>query len=152
MGWSMRGQNLLQWLNSTLIKIRQHSDRPIILRWHPGDWKNFPKDIRFDQMGVTLSPQQRHITADLVNCWALVCHNSTPSAVAPIEGIPAFITDDPGYSQGGDVANTDLSLIETPNMPDREQWIRKLAQCHWSFEDLRSGRCWAHMRNWVKVP
>jgi hypothetical protein len=151
MGWSMRGQNLLQWLNSTLIKIRQHSDRPIILRWHPGDWKNFPKDIRFDQMGVTMSPQQRHITADLVNCWALVCHNSTPSAVAPIEGIPAFITDDPGYSQGGDVANTDFSLIETPNMPDREQWIRKLAQCHWSFEDLRSGRCWAHMRNWVKV-
>ena len=71
--------------------------------------------------------------------------------VAPIEGVPAFITDNPGYSQGGDIANTDLSMIETPNMPDREQWIRKLAQCHWSFEDLRSGRCWAHMRNWVKI-
>jgi hypothetical protein len=99
---------------------------------------------------VTLSPQDRHITADLVNCWALVCHNSTPSAVAPIEGIPAFITDDPGYSQGGDVANTDLSLIENPVMPDRDQWIRRLAQCHWSFEDLRSGRQWAHMRQWVR--
>ena len=42
-------------------------------------------------------------------------------------------------------------LIENPNMPDREVWIRKLAQCHWSFADLRSGRCWAHMRQWVKV-
>jgi hypothetical protein len=151
MGWSMRGQNLMEWLDNTFIKIRQHSDRPIVLRWHPGDWKNFPAGVNFTQFGVTLSPQDRHITEDLVNCWALVCHNSTPSAVAPIEGIPAFITDDPSYSQGGDIANTDLSRIETPDMPDREQWIRKLAQCHWSFEDLRSGRCWAHMRNWVKT-
>jgi hypothetical protein len=68
-----------------------------------------------------------------------------------IEGIPAFITDDPGYCQAGDVANRDFSLIESPWMPDREQWIRKLAQCHWSFEDTQSGRCWAHMRNWVKT-
>jgi hypothetical protein len=150
MGWSMRGQNLIEWLDTTFAKTRQHSDRPIILRWHPGDWKNFPTGVDFTQFGVTMSPQGRHITEDLINCWALVCHNSTPSAVAPIEGIPAFITDDPSYSQGGDIANTDLSRIETPNMPDREQWIRKLAQCHWSFEDLRSGRCWAHMRQWVK--
>jgi hypothetical protein len=151
MGWSMRGQNLMQWFESTLTKIRQHSDRPIILRWHPGDWKNFPKNINFSRYNVTLSPQERHITQDLINCWALVVHNSTPSSVAVIEGIPSFITDDPGYCQAGDVANTDLSLIENPNLPDREQWIRKLAQCHWSFEDLRSGRQWAHMRQWVKV-
>ena len=152
LGWSMRGTDLMKWLERTLGQIRAHSDRPILIRWHPGDWKAFPNyKSTLDKFGVIVSPQGRHITEDLVNCWALVCHNSTPSAVAPIEGIPAFITDDPAYSQGGDVANTDLSLIETPNMPDREQWIRKLAQCHWSFEDLRSGRCWAHMRNWVKV-
>ena len=150
MGWSMRGVNLMTWLDETFNKIRQYSDRPIILRWHPGDWKNFPTNADFKRFNVTLSPQDRHITQDLVNCWALVCHNSTPSAVAPIEGIPAFITDDPNYSQGGDIANTDFSLIENPCMPDREQWIRKLAQCHWSFADLKSGRCWAHMRNYVK--
>ena len=150
MGWSMRGYNLMQWLEETLAKIRKYSDRPIIIRWHPGDWKNFPPGFNASKFNVTLSPQTRHITEDLVNCWALVCHNSTPSAVAPIEGIPAFITDLPEYSQGGDIANIDFSLLENPNMPDREQWIRKLAQCHWSFEDLRSGRCWAHMRQWVK--
>jgi hypothetical protein len=151
LGWSMRGTDLMKWLKKTLGQIRAHSDRPILIRWHPGDWKAFPNyKSTLDKFGVTVSPHGRHITEDLVNCWALVCHNSTPSAVAPIEGIPAFITDDPSYSQGGDIANTDLSLIETPNMPDREQWIRKLAQCHWSFEDLKSGRCWAHMRNWVK--
>jgi len=152
MGWSMRGQNLMAWLENTFANIRRYSDRPIIIRWHPGDWKNYPKyDAVLKKYRVTISPQERHITQDLVNCWALVCHNSTPSAVAPIEGVPAFITDDPSYSQGGDIANTDFSRLENPLMPDREQWIKKLAQCHWSFEDLRSGRCWSHMRNWVKV-
>lgn len=152
MGWSMRGQNLMAWLETTFTNIRRYSDRPIVIRWHPGDWKNYPKyDAVLKKYRVTISSQEKHITQDLVNCWALVCHNSTPSAVAPIEGIPAFITDDPSYSQGGDVANTDFSKLENPNLLDREQWIRKLAQCHWSFEDLRSGRCWAHMRNYVKV-
>jgi hypothetical protein len=141
----------MSWLKRTLRAIRENTDRPIVLRWHPGDWKAYPKyKSTLAKFGVTVSPQDRHITQDLVNCWALVCHNSTPSAVAPIEGIPAFITDDPLYSQGGDVANTDFSRLENPSMPDREQWIRKLAQCHWSFADLKSGRQWAHMRQWVK--
>jgi hypothetical protein len=152
LGWSMRGYNLMTWLETVFTKIRQYSDRPIVIRWHPGDWKAYPNYAGLlTKYQAVVSPQGKHITEDLINCWALVCHNSTPSAVAPIEGIPSFITDDPSYSQAGDIANIDFSLLETPNMPDREQWIRKLAQCHWSFEDLRSGRCWDHMRQWVKL-
>ena len=152
LGWSMRGHDLMSWLTQTIGTIKQHTDRPIVMRWHPGDWKAYPRyaDL-LRNYNVTLSPQGRHITEDLINCWALVCHNSTPSAVAPIEGIPSFITDDPLYSQAGDIANNNLALIESPNMPDREQWIKKLAQCHWSFDDLRSGRCWAHMRQWIQT-
>jgi hypothetical protein len=151
LGWSMRGVNLMSWLEQTFVNIRQNSNRPIVIRWHPGNWKDYPNyEPMLKKYHATVSPQGKHIIEDLKNCWALVCHNSTPSAVAPIEGIPAFITDLPEYSQGGDIANTDFSLLENPNMPDREQWIKKLAQCHWSFEDVRSGRCWEHMRQWVK--
>jgi hypothetical protein len=152
MGWSMRGQNLVSWLKTTIKQIRAHSDRPLRVRWHPGDWKNYPqfaKEIR-SLKKITVSPQERHILEDLQDCWALVCHNSTPSSVAMIEGVPAFITDDPGYCQAGDVANTNFSQLENPVMPDRDFWIQKLAQCHWSFEDLKSGRCWSHMRNYVR--
>lgn len=151
MGWSMRGFNLMTWLQDTFTEIRKYSARPIVIRWHPGDWKSFPLyEKLLKQYNATISPQTRHITEDLINCWALVCHNSTPSSVATIEGIPAFITDDPRYCQAGDIANRDFSLLEQPSMPDRDLWIRKLAQCHWSFEDTKSGRCWAHMRNYVK--
>ncbi len=149
-GWSMRGQDVMAWLDTTYHKIRQYTDRPIKLRWHPGDKKNYPVNLDLTHWNVTLSPIQRPIMEDLRDCWALVCHNSSPSSVAAIEGIPVFITDDPSYCQAGEVANTDFSLLENPQMPDREHWIRKIAQCHWSFDDLQSGRCWSHMRQWVK--
>ena len=149
MGWSMRGLNLMEWLDNTFTQIRKYSDRPIRLRWHPGDWKNFPVGVDLSKFNAVMSPQERHITEDLRSCWAVVCHNSTPSSVAIIEGIPAFITDDPGYCQAGDVANTDFARLENPHMPDRDHWIRKLAQCHWSFNDVRTGRCWSHMREWI---
>lgn len=152
LGWSMRGFDLAQWLERTFSEIRKHSDRPIVIRWHPGDWKNFPKyQDMLSQYQARVSPQEKHILEDLVDCWALVCHNSTPSAVATIEGVPAFITDDPAYCQAGPMVNTDFSQLENPVMPNREQWIKQLAQCHWSFEDLRSGRCWNHMRQYVRV-
>jgi hypothetical protein len=150
MGWSMRGVDLMSWLEQTLGMIRTHTDRPVVIRWHPGDWKNYVKYEKImSKYKVMLSPQHRHITADLVNCWALICHNSTPAAVASIEGIPVFVTDDPSYCQAGDVVNTDFARLENPHMPDREHWIRKLAQCHWSFNDVRTGRCWSHMREWI---
>lgn len=155
-GWSMRGQDFEKWLGSTLDLIRRSSDRPIRLRWHPGNYKDLP---RYQQLlhkytkrfGVEISREHSQIQDDLENCWALVCHNSTPSAVATIEGIPAFITDRPGYCQAGEVANTDFSKLENPDLPDRDLWIKKLAQCHWNFDDLKSGRCWNHMRQWIKI-
>ena len=151
LGWSMRGVDLMGWLEETFKKIKTYSDRPIVIRWHPGDWKAFPQyQHLLKKYNVTLSPMEKHITEDLIDCWALICHNSTPSSVATIEGIPAFITDEPGYCQAGDIANTDFSKLENPLMPDREQWIKKIAQCHWKFEDTKSGKCWEHMRQWVK--
>jgi FlaA1/EpsC-like NDP-sugar epimerase len=65
-----------------------------------------------------------------------------------LEGVPVFVTD-PVRSQCRDIANTDLSQIETPSMPDRTAWLQRISQFHWSHADLVSGRCWAHMRQWV---
>ena len=42
------------------------------------------------------------------------------------------------------------ALIAHKVVDPREKWIRKIAQCHWSFTDLRSGACWQHMKRFVK--
>ena len=151
-GWSMQGRSVLDWAADTLIDLRNHTDRPIRVRTHPGDKKarSYIGSFRpADTLKrVTLSDPASTLMEDLRNCWAVVNHNSSPAVAAAIEGVPIFVTD-PASSQAKQVANTDLSHIEMPDLPDRDQWIQRLSQFHWSHDDLSSGRCWCHMRQWV---
>jgi len=77
-----------------------------------------------------------------------VNYNSSPVVGAAIEGIPIFVMDALN-SQCKDIANTDLSRIENPQMPDRLRWIERLSMFHWNFDELTSGECWAHMRKFI---
>jgi hypothetical protein len=38
-----------------------------------------------------------------------------------------------------DVANTDLANIETPHMPNRENWLVNYAHTEWTVDEIRSG-------------
>lgn len=147
-GWSMKGFDVVSWLNQTVKEIRKHTDRPIVVRPHPGD-KNAKTYLNFKSMHWTLS-QNASILDDFNNAWAVITYNSTPGVAASIEGIPAFVTDPvPKTSQAFGVANTDLSTIETPAMPERQAWIERLAMCHWSYDELSSGAAWSHFKKYV---
>ncbi len=148
-GWSMRGLSTLEWLDKTIYQIRQYSrKRPIIVRAHPGD-KKIKSMLTINYKNVHLSTKERLID-DLRNAWATVVYNSSPSVASLIEGIPTFLTDPvPQHSQTYGVANTDLSNLENPGMPDRQAWIEKLSMCHWNFSELRSGEAWQFFRKYV---
>ena len=36
-GWSMQNLKVTDWISSTVTELRKHTDRPIIVRGHPGD-------------------------------------------------------------------------------------------------------------------
>lgn len=147
-GWSMKGLTVTDFFRDTVKQIRQHTDRPIVVRTHPGDRKSTIYSQQLIGKNVTLS-QNKSLVNDLQNSWASVVYNSSPSVASVIEGVPCFVID-PNYSQSADVANLDLSNIENPNMPERLEWVQKLAQCHWNFNDLRTGEAWKHMRQWAR--
>lgn len=154
-GWSMGDFDVQDWAISTITTLRQHTDRPIIIRGHPGDRaakqyldptnplcriRNLP-NVSFSNFNNTL-------VEDLHKCWAVVNHNSSPVVGAAIEGYPIFITD-PEKSQSAEVANTDLSQIENPILHDRQRWVERLSMFHWNFDELRSGECWSHMKKFI---
>jgi hypothetical protein len=144
-GWSMNGYSVVDWVNDTVEKIRKYSDRPIVVRGHPGD-KNAINYLKQKGVTWTLSKNEK-ITKDLKKAWATVTYNSSPGVASAIEGIPVFVTDpNPKMSQAYDVANTDLGQIENPRLFERQSWIEKLSMCHWKFDELSSGKCWAHLR------
>jgi len=147
-GWSMGGLNVIDWLNSTIQQIRKYSKRPIVVRAHPGD-KKIKQILKINHHAVYSSTNENFVD-DLKNCWATVVYNSSPSVASIIEGVPAFVTDPiPEHSQSFSIANTDLSMIESPAMLERQLWVEKLAMCHWKFDELKSGAAWDFFKRYI---
>lgn len=151
-GWSMGKYNVIDWLFNTIESIRKYSDRPIVVRPHPGDKKasEYLKNTRLKRLiNVRISTPGTDLSVDLKNTWAVVNHNSS-SIVGPIiQGYYAFITD-PEKSQCAEVANNDLSLIENPNKYDRNKWLERISMFHWKFSELEDGSAWRHIRNYCQ--
>lgn len=147
-GWSMKGRDVMDWLKQTIAEIRTYSNRPIVVRGHPGD-RRVRDYLKINLPNVSISKNE-NILEDLHKAWATVTYNSSPGVASAIEGVPVFVTDPVATnSQAFPVANTDLSTIEDPVMPDREQWIRSISMSHFSFEDLESGEAWKVIREYV---
>lgn len=147
-GWSMKGISVVDFFHRTVNDIRKYSNRPIIVRTHPGDKKSIYYSKELKGKNITLS-QNKSLIDDLRNAWATVVYNSSPSVASIIEGVPAFLID-PEYSQAAPVSNLTLSNIENPQFSDRLPWVQSLAQCHWNDADLTSGEAWKHMRNYLR--
>jgi hypothetical protein len=147
-GWSMKGVSVISWLEQIVSEIKKYSDRPIVVRGHPGD-KAAVKYLR-DKPGKYTVSENQHIIDDFRNAWAVINYNSTPAVAAVIEGIPAFVTDPiPQTSQAYAVANLNLNKIESPELKDRQPWIERLAMCHWHFGELSDGTAWRHMKKFI---
>jgi len=151
MGWSMDGLAVINWLHVLLQDLRRWTDRKVLVRFHPGDKKisKHVQQLRAIGHKVDISSPTSTLLKDLHDAYAVISYNSSPAVVAAIEGVPIFVLD-PLRSQSAEVANRNLKDIETPSYDfDRETWLRRLAMMHWRLDELRSGECWQHMRNWV---
>lgn len=143
-GWSMGRTMVQDWLDNCVTEIRKYSNRPIIVRKHPGDKRQH--QLNFSDQ-YTISKNLRLIN-DLENCWATVTYNSSPGIASLIQGIPTFVTDkESKRSQTWPICNTDLRFIDTPTMLDRTDWINRISQCHWNDDEVASGLAWKFMRD-----
>ena len=153
-GWNMFGNDQEHWLDKTVDKIRKlDAKRPIVIRMHPGDGTRFKQiekiQKRHAHNRVTISTND-NIRDDLVNCWCTVGYNSTPNVVAAIEGVPGYV-EDPQHSWASDVAFNNLNQLLNPPLPDRSEWIHKIANIHWSNDEVRTGQLWSAIKNYISA-
>ena len=152
-GWAMGTLDLNSWIFTTCQEIRKYSNRPIVIRLHPGDRQTQSQvpqmklRIQAQLHNVTLSTQ-KDLDDDLKNCHAVVNHNSSSIVGPVVKGFSAFITD-PIKSQCAEVAHTDFSLIDTPIEFDRLAWLERISMFHWKFSELVDGSAWKHIRQYV---
>lgn len=140
-GFSMKALNPMDWLDQKIREVRQHSQRHIIVRPHPGDYR--PNDfVKYrQQSGLTIvNPTTAHLKENLTGAHAAVFFNSSASVAAVCAGIPIFVDDNSCVAWK--VANRDVAYIESPWIFEREQWLYDLATAHWSDQDAQAGRIW----------
>lgn len=123
-----------EWLIDAREKIKNRTERHIVFRPHP-----LAKGNRLDGCGFS----QRSLAEDLREAHCCVTFNSNSAVEAVIEGVPAFAFD--VGSMALSVANTDWDKIESPELPDRKQWLNDLAYTQWTPEEMRKGVAWNHL-------
>jgi len=129
---------LEQYVLETVQRLRQHTDRKIIVRSHPRCI--LPAQLRLDNVVYEI-PKQIDNTYDdfdlnFSNAWAVVSWSSNPGIHAVLNGIPAFVGE---QSLAYDVANHDFSTINSPKTPDRQQWLNDYAHTEWTTEEIAQG-------------
>tara|TARA_R110000851_G_scaffold79554_2_gene175157 strand:+ start:1491 stop:2336 length:846 start_codon:yes stop_codon:yes gene_type:complete len=127
------------WVSASIDTIRQHTDREIIVRPHPRCplvYNNLKyKDVSIQQPQLVKGSYDDY-DLQYKNAWSVVNWSSNPGVQAVREGVPAFVGQS---SLAHNVASEDLTQIENPLMPDRQQWINDLAHTEYTIAEIAQG-------------
>ena len=127
----------IAWLTETARKIRQHSDKPIVIRPHPRQRiANIPGCVIESPRPIPGTYDSFDYDQCLKTTWAVINYNSGPGTQAILNGVPAFVG---ATSLAAPVGNLDIADIENPLRPDRTQWIEQLAHTEWTIAEIESG-------------
>ena len=145
-GWSMKGVDMAQWTYDTVHRLRELTDRPILVRPHPKHQMDLSGLHGLN--GVRQSLDGSKLQQDLAGAWAAVFHNSSSSVAAVLAGIPVFADDDDCVAWA--VANHDIRLIDDPVMPDRDQWLYDLCAAHYTDHESQTGEIYRKFLPFIK--
>lgn len=152
-GFAMKTLSPVAWLENKIAEIRKYTNRPIVIRPHPGkfDMTDFAKfqAKAYVKWGVTvIHPAQSTLIDNLRQAHSAVFFNSSASVAAALEGVPVFV-DDPSAVTWS-VAHHSVNEIESPRIFDRSQWIRDLSAAHWSDADGASGQIYQKFKSFLQ--
>lgn len=144
-GWKTSGKNILlvapsekpcdyygidkdQWVADTVNTLKQHTDRPIVVREKGDRSERTTSNVIYDAFDQDV--------------FAVVTYNSIAAIESIAYGIPAFAL---APTAADPVCSDDLSKIETPYYPDSEfvyRWLSSLAYGQYHLDELLNGEAW----------
>jgi hypothetical protein len=122
---SFYGITLDEWMQTTIDTLKQHTDRPILVRERPAS--------RWDR-------KTQRAEDWLMDVHAVVTFNSSAATECILAGVPVFVTAPANAARP--VSNLDLGMIETPWFPtddERHAWACHLAYGQFHTTELANG-------------
>lgn len=127
-----------QWVEQVIQQLKPYTDRPVEVRLKP---------LRSERVSTKTMDAA---LADNVHC--LITYNSIAAVEALMAGKPAIVL---GQNAASVVAETDLTKIERPNIPNRDEmdaYMAHLAYCQFTVHELRSGFAWSTVNESSELP
>lgn len=125
----------LKWLKWAAGELKK-SGRHVVFRPHPLARHACPPIWGCEYSTGPLSE-------DLKRAWGVFTFNSNSGVEALLEGVPVWAFD--RGSMVWEEASHDFTDPEKPFMRGRDQWLRNLAYCQWTLDEMRKGEAWAHL-------
>ncbi|MBB4006280.1 glycosyltransferase family protein [Allorhizobium taibaishanense] len=142
---AMRGMDVCQWLGATARSVRRLTDRPIIVRPHPG-MKN--EDFATLQAELAKVPNLQISGLDslssvdeLARAHCTICYTSSFALDSLLAGVPVITLS--RFNIAAPVCSRRIEDVVDPPLPEREQLFYDIAYAHWTPEEIRSGEVWA---------
>ena len=125
---------MAQWVERTVTKLKNYTDRKIIIRPHPrctfslnlnNSTVEYPKIIQgsYDDFDIDYG----------YHC--VINHNSGPAVQASIHGVPVICD---ASSLAGELSNK-IENIESVTVPNRNEWFLKLCHTEWTIDEIAHG-------------
>jgi len=128
-----------EWVRELITNIRKFTDRKIVVRSHPRS--PFPVyEHNYENVTRQVPANKQDFSDSLLdaidNAWCVINHNSSPSVISVINGVPVFCDK---TSLSSAVSNYDLRCVESLKYPDRSQWFEWLMRTEWTLQEISSG-------------
>lgn len=141
---SLRGLDVVKWLESTVIDLRLITQRPIVIRPHPlspaAALRRLRRRLREDKSIRFDIKAGSRLSAALDEAWVTVTYSSSAAIESVLAGVPA-ISLSPA-SLAWPVADHGLGYVLEPTLPERRPWLDRLAHSQWSIEEIERGLVW----------
>ena len=143
---SLGSVDIVDWLVETATGIRALTERPILVRFHPGMGDDYARDARnrLNRIGgVQVAEREQTLSENLAGAWTSVSLSSGAAIESLISGVPAITLSPDSLAYG--ITSHDLESVEKPLLPEREQFLYDLAYAQWSPEEYADGTAWRHI-------
>lgn len=132
----LAGVELESWITQQITKIKQHTDRPIVVRPHPRcrlSTELLPKETQYEtphKLSNTYDSFDMHF-----DCHAVVNYNSGPGIQAAISGTRPIVDK---TSLAAPVA-VSIDNIEKTYEVDRDQWLVEICHTEYTLQEIEQG-------------
>lgn len=149
---SLQWQNqpsMSNWFLSIYDEIRKYTARPILFRPHPRcplpDIEQGLDNV-YRQQPTHLANTYDDFNLVFNNVWATVSYSSNPGIHSILAGVPAFVGPASlAYEVSNDIDS--MHNIESPLLPDRQQWLNDYAHTEWTVDEISQGMPLKHLTN-----